>query len=98
MGTIMRKKQIIECGRCRFELITENSAFVGLGKIWIGHTLVRSGRLPLIVRTQTFTGLELAGLKFLAVKDHGAEIRIQTEALFRPLPVKLMRDHSVDPI
>ena len=55
---------------------------------------VRSGRLPLRPFTQTFTGLELAGLKFLGVSGG----RIKLEAQFRQLPVKLMRDHSFDPI
>jgi hypothetical protein len=68
--------------------------FLGLGRIWIGETLVRSGRLPLRPHTQSFTGLELAGLKLLRVRGG----RIELEAQFRKMPVKVMRDHSFDPI
>ena len=77
-----------------FEVLTKDSAFLGLGRIWIGKTLVRSGRLPLRPFTQTFSGLELAGLKLLRV--HGG--RVELEAQFRQMPVKVMRDHSFDPI
>ncbi len=68
--------------------------FCGLGRIWIGETLVRSGRLPLRPHTQSFAGLELAGLKLLRVRGG----RIELEAQFRKMPVKVMRDHSFDPI
>lgn len=71
-----------------------NAEFVGLGRVWIGKTLVRSGRLPLRPYMQTFTGLELSGLKFLGADAH----RIRLEARFRQLPVKVLRDHSFDPI
>jgi len=84
----------------RFEVLTEGDRFLGLGRVWIGKRLVRSGRLPLSPYTQTFNaGLELAGLKFLGIRQRGqGEVRIELEALFRHLPVKLMRDHSFDPI
>ena len=87
-------KKIISVGTCKFEVLTQGSHFVGLGRVWIGSTLVRSGRLPLRPYTQTFTGLDLAGLKLLRIRGG----RIELEAQFRKLPVKLMRDHSFDPI
>ncbi len=90
--------KIFKLDGCSFEVIADGDNFLGLGKIWIGKTLVRSGRLPLTCRTQTFTGLELAALRLLKVKSEKREIRISLEALFKKLPVKLMRDHSFDPI
>ena len=77
-----------------FELLSEGWTFLGLGRIWIGKTQVRSGRLPWRPYTQTFTGLELAGLKLLRVRGG----RIELEAQFSKMPVKVMRDHSFDPI
>src|SRR5688572_5016913 len=83
---------------CRFEILTEGPNFRGIGKAYIGRTQVRSGRLPLTVWTQTFSGLELTSLRLRKVEARSSEIRVRLEALFRPLPVKLMRDHSFDPI
>lgn len=45
---------------CRFDLVTDGDASVGLGRIEVGQTLVRSGRLPLQPYSQTFTGLASA--------------------------------------
>lgn len=83
---------------CRFDLVTDGDAFVGLGRIEVGRTLVRSGRLPLQPYSQTFTGMELSSLRLRDVAQENGEIRIGLDAGFRPLPVKLMRDHSFDPI
>ncbi len=91
-------KEIITLGGCRFEVLSEMGDFAGLGRIWIGSTLVRSGRLPLRCFTQTFTGLELSKMRLLKIAVGGREIRISCEGIFRKLPVKLMRDHSFDPI
>jgi len=59
---------------------------------------VRSGRLPLRPYTQTFTGLELAALRLVSVDARSDCLRVKLEASFRPLKVKLLRDHSFDPI
>ena len=91
-------KTIASLGNCKFEILTEAERFLGLGAISIGGTQVRSGRLPLTVYMRTFGGLELDRLLLEGVDENDAEIRIRTRALFRPLPVKLMRDHSFDPI
>lgn len=86
--------KIVTANRCGFEVLTKGSTFLGLGRIWIGKTLVRSGRLPLRPYTQTFSGLELACLKLLRINAG----RVELEAQFRRMPVKVMRDHSFDPI
>jgi len=85
-------------GECRVEILLWDEQFLGLGAIFIGETQVRSGRLPLHPYTQTFTGHELTSLRFLGMEQGDAEVRIKLEAHFRPLPVKLLRDHSFDPI
>jgi len=90
--------KVVSVGNCKFEVITDNDIFVGLGKAWIGDTLVRSGRLPICPYTQTFTGQELDALRFLGVDESKTELRIKIQADFRPMQVKLMRDHSFDPI
>jgi hypothetical protein len=90
--------EIFKLDDCSFEILADGDNFVGLGKIWIGKTLVRSGRLPLKCFTQTFTGMELAGLRLRKIKSGKREIRISLDALFKKLPVKIMRDHSFDPI
>jgi len=90
--------QFISIGNCRCEVLTEGTLFLGLGKAWIGDTLVRSGRLPLRPYSQTFTGLELSALTLRDIVTHDDEVRICLTATFQPLEVKLMRDHSFDPI
>jgi hypothetical protein len=87
-------RKLIKIGHCACEVLTAGDTFLGLGKAWIGKTLVRSGRLPLRPHTQSFTGLELSGLKLLRLRGG----RIELEASFRKMPVKVMRDHSFDPI
>jgi len=85
----------LEVAGCSFAVLVEkDQQFAGLGKIHIGDTLVRSGRLPLRPYTQTFSGLQLAGLELLGISGG----RIQLTAQFRKMPVKTMRDHSFDPI
>jgi len=88
----------IQMGDCAFEVLGEGDTFLGLGGISIGDTRVRSGRLPLRFYTQSFTGLELSHLKLLGVEEGGEEVRVRLRATFRPLAVKLMRDHSFDPV
>jgi len=85
-------------GQNSFEILTDGETFVGIGSISIGKTKVRSGRLPIRPYTQGFPGQELHQLKFLGVEEKKGSLRIKIEAIFRPLPVKLMRDHSFDPI
>jgi len=88
----------VTLGSCRLELRSAAQRFIGIGRVWIGDTPVRSGRLPMSVYTQTFTGLESDGVELLGVQQKRHEVRISTRLLFRPLRVKLMRDHSFDPI
>lgn len=90
--------QIVSLGNCRFEVLSRDEKFVGLGKIWIGETLVRSGQLPLRPYWQSFAGWDLKSLQLRDVQQNGNEIRVRTEAVMQPLEVKLMRDHSFDPI
>ena len=90
--------QILKLNDCRFELLTADDTFLGLGKIWIGETLVRSGRLPLSVSTTSYNGHELAALRLAGVAKSAQELRLHLRAEFRLAPTKLMRDHSFDPI
>jgi hypothetical protein len=90
--------QTITLGNTRIEVLTDGDRFVGIGKCWIGQTQVRSGRLPIRVGSQTFTGHQIDHLKFVKVESDAAGARIRTKAVFRPMPVKLLRDHSFDPI
>ncbi len=91
-----RKNQRV--GDCEVELLTRDDEFLGLGQIRIGETLVRSGRLPLSPWFQSFTGVELARLILDEVVAESEGLRLRLKARFRPLPVKLMRDHSFDPV
>ncbi len=91
-------KKIIKLKDCRFEVLEEKKEFIGMGKIWIGDTLVRSGRLPLRPFTQSFAGWILDHLLLRGVDASAKSLRIRLEAVFKPLPIKMMRDHSFDPI
>jgi len=90
--------RILEAFGCRFEVLDGSEAFAGLGRIWIGGTLVRSGRLPLSVTTQTFPDGLQAQFQLRDLVQSESELRISLAASFYPGPVKLMRDHSLDPI
>lgn len=85
-------------GDCRFTLYLEKDIFIGLGTIFIGDTCVRSGRLPLRPRSQTFSALTIGELSLSSVSQQANEIRIVLNASFTPLDVKMLRDHSFDPI
>lgn len=91
-------KKTVALGNCRFEIVTEKDLFVGLGAIWIGKKKVRCGRLPIRPFTQSFKGHEIAALRFLGVEASAKKIRVKVEAEFKPMAVKLLRDHSFDPI
>ena len=91
--------QLLHLGDCRFEVLLDDEEFLGIGEVSIADTRVRSGRLPIRPYTQTFLdGAELASLRLLGVDESAQETRIRLAARFRLLPVKLMRDHSFDPI
>lgn len=81
-----------------FEILTEGERYLGLGRIEVSGVAVRSGRLPMGIATQSFTGAELSALKLIGVDEKPDEVRIRLKAEFQSLPVKLMRDHSFDPI
>ncbi len=86
------------CSEAKFEILTEGDSFIGLGKIWIGDTLVRSGRLPLSFLSTSFGGKELRRLELLGVEESASELRVRLRTLFSPSQTKMMRDHSFDPI
>lgn len=88
----------VTLGDCTFELVLNGERFLGLGRVWIGETLLRSGRLPLRPFTQSFAGWGLDQLRLLGVEATAESVRIRLEAIFTPLPIKMMRDHSFDPI
>jgi len=85
-------------GDTRIELLLSGNTFAGIGRIWIGETLVRSGRLPLTIRSTSFGGKELRGLGFLGAEESAGELRVRLQTLFSTAETKLMRDHSFDPI
>ncbi|MBM4037321.1 MAG: hypothetical protein FJ290_02305 [Planctomycetes bacterium] len=91
-------RKAVKVGNCTVEILIRARHLVGLGKVRIGRTVVRSGRLPLRPCAQTFAGLELSGLELLGIEEKKSGVRIKTAATFCPLPVKLLRDHSFDPI
>ncbi len=89
---------LLSLGAIQFELLVDRGRFLGLGKISINGTRVRSGRLPLSVETITFSGLQFDHLELLDVSESQSEIRIHLRPWYAPVPIQLMRDHSFDPI
>ena len=94
----MQQTTSITLGVCQFEVLTDGDRFLGLGKISIGDTLVRSGRLPIRPKTQSYTGVTMTGLRFAGIEQHEREARITVIGEFRQMDIKPMRDHSFDPI
>jgi len=88
----------LSLGACTFDLLTDGGRVLGLGAIRIGDLAVRSGRLPISVYTQSYSGVELDFLALLGIEQGPDEIRIRMTAYFRPMMIKPMRDHSFDPI
>ena len=94
----MMQRQIYVLGENRVELLTDGDEYLGLGKVWIGDTLVRSGRLPLRPYSESFLGAELHSLTLREVQQTADELRVVIDATFRQSETKLLRDHSLDPI
>lgn len=92
------EKTLLNCGNSRFELLCEGEEFLGIGKVWIADTLVRSGRLPWRVMTASCAGCELARLNLLAVENSAETVKIRLRACFRPQHTHIILDHSMDPI
>jgi len=90
--------QIVKFNDCTFEVLTNGEEYVGIGKVCIGDTLIRSGRLPINIFSQSFTGYGFSHTVFKGVEEKSDEVRINFAMHFTPLDVKLMRDHSMDPI
>src|SRR5262245_56480416 len=90
--------QVVTVGSARIEVLTEGRQFVGLGKVWIGQTLVRSGRLPIRISTYSFMGLQLAGLDLAGIDQTSDEVHVRLVASFTPMETKVLVDHSLDPI
>ena len=88
----------ITVGHCTFDISMDGEQFLGLGKIAIGGIVVRSGRLPLHPYSESFSGNALHGLRLLGINEQPGETRIRLEVRFAPMPTKMMRDHSFDPI
>ena len=94
----MNVHPVYTIGDVRVELVLESGQFLGLGRVWIGDTLVRSGRLPLGVTTHTFAGDQLTQLEWVGVEQREDQLSIRLKPWFEPMAVKPMRDHSFDPI
>ncbi len=92
------QQTFVTCGASRFEIFTDTDEFLGIGRVWIGDTLVRSGRLPWRVMTASCAGCELAGMELLGVESEGDTVRLRLRARFRPQFTRIILDHSMDPI
>jgi len=53
----MAKQTITLSNGLRFELLTKGTVFLGIGKVWAGKTLLRSGRRPMFVEIRTPNGV-----------------------------------------
>lgn len=85
-------------GDCSVEVLCRDGEYLGIGEVEIRGMPVRSGRLPMDVCSQSFSGLELAGRELLGIEEGDGEVRVRTRVSFRPLLTRPMRDHSFDPI
>jgi len=88
----------IEFNNCAFEVLLDGDTYLGLGEITIGDTVVRSGRLPIDIKSDTFTGLKLSRCRFLGIDEGVESVKINLEAEWIAQQVLTMRDHSFDPI
>ena len=88
----------INFNNCTFEILLDGDTYLGLGEIKIGDTVVRSGRLPIDIKSENFTGLKLSRCRFVGIEENKDNIHINLEAEWIAQQVKTMRDHSFDPI
>lgn len=89
-------RERIRVGQCECEVLTAGDSFLGLGRIWIGDMLVRSGRLPLLPASQSFLGLETAGFRLLAVEETPAGIAIRLSVGFRRALLRQATDYHLE--
>ena len=92
------EREIIKIEKSEIEILYNDKFFIGIGNVMIDGIKVRSGDLPIIFYTQTFTGYELAKVEYLGIEEKNNEIIVYLKPFFKPLQVKLMKDHSLDPI
>ena len=85
-------------GPCRFFLNEDNGIFLGIGAVEIAGRQVRSGRLPWLPYTQTFTGVETCRfhLEGLVERDHETILTLRADV--RRCAVRLQRDRNVEPV
>jgi len=55
----MAKSTVSLSNDVRFELITNRGEFVGIGKVWAGRALLRSGSRPMFVEIRTPDGVQM---------------------------------------
>lgn len=88
----------LRIGEVEIELKTEGDALLGLGRITIGNTVVRSGELPLRPYTATIDGIEYDRYQLEQIEETSRRIVIHTRALGVDTPVAAVLDHSLDPV
>lgn len=88
----------VRIGAAAIELQTSGRQLLGLGRITIDGTVVRSGELPLRPFTQTLDGLEYDRYEVEDLSATANRLVIRTRALATAGAVHVQLDHSLDPI
>lgn len=88
----------IRLGDVEIELKTKGKAFLGLGRITIGSTVVRSGELPICPFTETLYGLIYDNYEIQDIKATTRRVVISTRAFATAGHVAVVQDHSLDPV
>jgi len=89
---------LLRIGNVEIELKKDGDAFLGLGRITIGDTVVRAGDLPLRPYTATIDGVEYDRFRIEKIEQTAKRIVIHTTALGLNAPVPALLDHSLDPV
>jgi len=91
-------KDHIRLGALDIELKCKGKAFLGIGRISCGKTLLRAGDLPIRPFTATHDGIEYDQYEIEQVHATARRVTIRTRAIGKCGPVAALQDHSLDPV
>ena len=71
----------LHVGATRLELLTDGDAFLGIGRVWIGDTQLRSGSAPWRVEVRTPDGVRFERFALQNISTQGDETRLELLAM-----------------
>lgn len=81
----------------RLELVTEDGWLRGIGQVWVGDTLLRSGQEYIWPQIATHDGWEVQGYRFLGVAEDAKGLVVRAQPFFRVAYRMDWTEHALHP-